>query len=779
MTLGHHGGRRGGLRLGAGLCLAAAGVVCLLTASRNALLHAQDPAAQEPERPTFRLEANYVRVDAYPTVDGQPVADLTADDFEILEDGKPQQVEQFERVQLSGLTAREERRDPVSVADAREQAGDPRRRVFVVYLDTFHTTFTGSHRAREPLVNMLERLIGPDDLFAVMTPTMAARDIVFARRTDILDRALAENWTWGQRDALIRTDPEDQQLQLCFPENAPPSSCTGPGGRRVEQEANAYQGIAAQLIRRKYEEQVIASLEDLIGYLGIVREERKAVIMVTQGWQLYRPKPELVQLQNCDPVPGPGSLGTGPDGRITGNTARARSGNAAGTWSDLECMERAIRYARLDNHQRFIEMMQRANRFNVSFYPFDTRGLAVSDTMMGDRDERIRNDPGEWPTRTTDPQQRALRNSMPMVLDQETLMRRLDSMRTLAENTDGLAVVNTNDLDAGAARIVNDLSTYYLLGYYSSNRDLDGKWRNITVRVKRPGVDVRARRGYRALRTEDMLVASPEAATAAAGGAGDAVAHAEAAAVGTAIGSLAGARDGLPMHSRAAWYVGGPSAAGGSDGATASGRLWVATELDAALAREPGWAEGGTLTVTLADVDGAPLGESETALAPTIRVAEASLPLPSVPRTGELVVRLRLRGGPGTLPLTDVLRVPLDGAGTARVGAARLQRWGPSTGRRYVAAADPRFRRTDRLRVEVPVAPGAPTVSAELLDRTGAALPAIPVKAGLGTPDADGVVWATADLTLAPLSAGDYVVRVTVTHEADTAQALTGFRILP
>jgi VWFA-related protein len=754
------------------LGVAATAIVWAGVAPYLPAVHAQDPVApaagqppptsppaaddqQPPERPTFRLEANYVRVDAYPTANGKPVTDLTAADFELLEDGTPQEVTQFERVELRALTAREERRDPTNVADAREQAGDPRRRVFVIYLDTHHTTYAGSHRARKPLVEMLERLIGPDDLFAVVTPTMAARDIVFARRTELLDQALYSNWTWGQRDAWVRTDPEEQQLEMCYPRDP---------------------GIAAQLIRRKREEEVVASLESLVSYLGVVREERKAVIMVTQGWQLYRPKPELVQHREGDAVPGAGGLGTGPDGRITTNRATAGMGNR-GMMSPIECAQRATQYAQLDNFQRFSTMMERANRFNVSFYPLDTRGLAVGDTMMGDRDERMPNDPGEWPNRTLDPAERARRNADPMTLDQDMLTRRLDSMRSLASNTDGIAIVNTNDLTGGARRIVDDLSTYYLLGYYSSNRDLDGKWRKITVRVKRPGVDVRARKGYRALRLEDMPAMSTDAATEAGGGVGNAAASAEAEAVGAAIGSLAGARDGLPLHSRAAWFFAPADGAGGAaDGGR--GHVWVAAEMDASLAREKDWAGGGTLTASVASADGAALGEAEAPLAPGTRFVAATVPVTSAPGT-DIVVRLRLRGADGSLPLTDVVRFTVPSGDAASTGAARLQRWGPSTGRKYVAAADPRFRRTDRLRVEVPIAPGATAVEAELLDRTGALLAAIPVKTTVLPADDAGVSWAQADLTLAPLSAGDYVVRVAVTHPTGTSRSLTGFRVVP
>ena len=78
----------------------------------------------------------------------------------------------------------------------------------------------------------------------------------------------------------------------------------------------------------------------------------------------------------------------------------------------------------------------------------------------------------------------------------------VSALRALAENTDGLAIVNTNDLLGGAKRIVDDLSSYYLLGYYSTGK-LDGRFHPITVRVKRPGVQVRARRGYLASTPRD------------------------------------------------------------------------------------------------------------------------------------------------------------------------------------------------------------------------------------------------------------------------------------
>src|SRR4029077_14154391 len=100
------------------------------------------------------------------------------------------------------------------------------------------------------------------------------------------------------------------------------------------------------------------------------------------------------------------------------------------------------------------------------------------------------------------PTTRGFQPMTPLTVDASRLRARLDSLRTLAENTDGLAIVNSNNLAGGLKRVVDDLSSYYLLGYYSTGK-LDGKFHPISVRVKRPGVTVRARRGYLAATLSD------------------------------------------------------------------------------------------------------------------------------------------------------------------------------------------------------------------------------------------------------------------------------------
>ena len=73
-----------------------------------------------------------------------------------------------------------------------------------------------------------------------------------------------------------------------------------------------------------------------------------------------------------------------------------------------------------------------------------------------------------------------------------------DNLRMLSDQTGGLSLVNSNDFNKGFERIVRDNSSYYVLGYYPTNDRRDGRFRTITVRVKRPGLTVRARRGYTA-----------------------------------------------------------------------------------------------------------------------------------------------------------------------------------------------------------------------------------------------------------------------------------------
>src|SRR5512145_2794131 len=122
----------------------------ILSAAAVAAVTAQAP--QDPSQtPTFRGGANYVRVDMYATQDGTPVNDLAITDVELLEDGVPQKIEDFERVVVPPAGSQESRREPDGLRASREAAGDPRARVFLIFLHTYHSQIDGSATMRHPL----------------------------------------------------------------------------------------------------------------------------------------------------------------------------------------------------------------------------------------------------------------------------------------------------------------------------------------------------------------------------------------------------------------------------------------------------------------------------------------------------------------------------------------------------------------------------------------------------------------------------------------------------
>jgi VWFA-related protein len=124
------------------------------------------------------------------------------------------------------------------------------------------------------------------------------------------------------------------------------------------------------------------------------------------------------------------------------------------------------------------EAIDAAMRSNVSIYGIDPKGLAGIDDIAVD-----------YANGPTDPDigQRGLRNEMRLAEE---------SLRTLSEDTGGIAVVGRNDLGRAYDQIVADNSAYYVLAYYPPSDKRDGKFHKIDVRVNRPGVSVRARRGY-------------------------------------------------------------------------------------------------------------------------------------------------------------------------------------------------------------------------------------------------------------------------------------------
>jgi VWFA-related protein len=639
----------------------------------------------------------------YATRDGQSIEDLKADEVEVLEDGVVQKLEAFEHVKVAPAGSQELRAEPDSVTRSREMAGDPRARVFIIFLDTYHTRIEGSANMRLPLVKFLDRLLGPDDMVALMTPEMSASDIALGRKTTVISNIMQGEWAWGRRNRLVDNDPKEDLYEACY----------GPA-------STGRDSPAAKMRDRRREKLTLDALEDLIVHLDGIREERKAVLTVTEGWRMFTPDKSLEAVEP-ERQAQPGDVLRRPPVPRPSDAVDKSSG--AGR---IECQADRLALALMDHTFRLRELTDTANRGNVTFYPVYARGLVPFDSDIG-------------PEPPPSQQQ-----------DSANLSARQDSLRFLADMTDGTSVINTNNIDGALKRITDDLSSYYLMGYYSSNSKLDGRFRNITVRVKRPGAKVRARRGYRGRTAEDVL----------SGGSSEPRGDA---AVTSAMSSVAA------VNSRAQFRI-RPST-WSRQGAVDGGAFWVVGELDFRLRKELAWTAGAIAELTVVGADGTQLMSRELKIPANQGVFALQVPETGGLRRGEYAVRVRLRpDGDDDLALSDLARV-IVGPPTP-IGEAVLWRRGLTTGPQYLRTADPRFARTDRIRLELASAgPAAP--AARLLDRLGKPLQ-VPLQVSVRPDAAGGFSWIVVDGTLSPLAAGDYAIEVT---EGDAKQ-VTAFRIV-
>jgi VWFA-related protein len=681
-------------------------------------------AQPQQDPPKFRAEANLVRVDVYPIAeDGQAVADLTEADFEIREDNVAQSIATFERVAIERASPGQVRPEPSSVGSSRALAAGERARILVVFLDTYHTDSAAARAIHQPLVRLLDQVMGPDDVIAVMTPEMSARDLTFSRRASTIAPALERFEQFAMRDSLSRRDPEEDRYETCFPERGGHQQCLDPATRQMVSVPNPYAGVARELIARRREHRVVTALADLTRTLNGLNDARKAVLVLSSGWLLYRESPALMRLSRCDTAPVARRPATSPDGQVT---TEPRSPDGV---DQTICEADRRRLGQLDIQAEFRRMLDGANRANVSFYPIDARGLAVFDNLGA--------------TQTEEPS-----------VDTRRAGSRVDSLRTLAETTDGLAVVNTNDLTGGIGRLVSDLTSYYLIGYYPTNARADGGYRRISVSVNRRGVTVRARRGYRALSAGE--VERQRTAAALAGQTLDGPLGA----VPAALAGLQQLKASLPVRSRIAY---GPAGNGRL-------RLWAVTEISAATARTGAWLGGGAVDVSLRLPDNSAVASAEASLPAGYRAVVMDLGELDVPELAT-VLSVRLRpAGEGPSISDDVALAPMDAS--RALGVPILSRRGPTTATRFVPTADPQFTRTERVRLELPRATAPSSFTAALHDRAGSPLN---VRVTVSTRQEGAVTWAVAELALAPLAHGDYVVKLIV----DGQESVTAIRVVP
>ena len=410
----------------------------------------EPPPTAAQQRPVFRGGTHFVRVDAYPTQDGRIVENLKAEDFEVLEDGKPQQIDSVDFVRFDTFTPDVVRRDPSSQREGFDMAADPRYRLFVIFTDLAFSTSEGPFvrnndviHIQQPLVNFLDRILGSQDLYGFLTSRNSVKDLVLSRKSTVTRSQIMDLW----RASIIDKDDADQLF-----------GCSGPfEAIKLRQRADA----------------TYSTLRDLIVQLGSLRQERKNIILATNLLPRWRPDPSL--LESRGPVL--------PRVGIAQGRLGTRDPRTVGAADESYCASEFQRLALMDFDPRFRELLRDARKENVSFYVITPGGLQAPTTPAG----------------------------------MDAVRHATDDLVALAHETDGIAVVNTNDLNAGMKRIADDLAAYYVLGYYTTNTKFDGGVRNLKVRLKPTGTTIRARRQYRAP-TEAEIAALSASVSRPAGG---------------------------------------------------------------------------------------------------------------------------------------------------------------------------------------------------------------------------------------------------------------------
>jgi VWFA-related protein len=406
------------------------GVFAGLALSMAALsAQAPPPAAQTPApapqpqggQPTFRVNIDLVTMDAIVrNSQDQFVADLTKDDFQILEDGVPQDVTSFTLVhggRVHNLLAPPPppTEEGVILPPSRPR-NDTTGRIFLLIVDDMHLDFRNTGRIRDLFKRIARDLIHEGDMFCIVStgPSSIAVDPTYDRK--VLEESIKKITGNGLKPSDIIQGPDSAQ-----------------GPSEVRYRAHVAFSTAYDMLRQ----------------MERITNRRKAVVWVSNGYDF---NPFADSRMGEDPVFG---------GRFGQTREEGQQMN--------QQFNQGQQFADADLARELAEVTRTANRANSTLYTIDPRGLVAG----ADLDEQL--DPVEYGTYVRKTQ---------------------DSLRVLAEETGGIAVVNQNDFTKALKRIDAETSDYYVLGYYSNNPDPLKRTRKVEVKVTRPNLNVISRTSY-------------------------------------------------------------------------------------------------------------------------------------------------------------------------------------------------------------------------------------------------------------------------------------------
>ena len=419
-----------------------------------AITAGQEPPVQPVPPVTFKMDINYVDVSVRVLDDqGNFVPNLKAADFRILEDKKPQAITAFglvtmplERPEKPLYLARPVDADVVTNARANEG------RFYVLALDDLHTDPLRSQRVRSAARKFIEENLGVNDLAAVtiIGRSDAAQELTGNRR--LLLAAI---------DKFLGQQPPSATLEKIDAYNRGVSiGAIDPGGDVSDRYLQERMANARRTFR---------SLARLTDWMGGVHGRRKALVYFSEGFGY----------------------------------------DITDVFGGLDSATQPMKPDVMELFDNTREVITAATRNDVNIYAVDPRGLSAAGDELIETGNLA--DAG-MPLNADDPNFGNNSGTFRTDLGTQSLRRELETaqgnLRMLSEATGGFATLNSNDFTTAFSRIVDDNSSYYVLGYYSTNEKRDGKYRAIDVRVtSRPGLVVRARKGYLAPRVKKQTSA--------------------------------------------------------------------------------------------------------------------------------------------------------------------------------------------------------------------------------------------------------------------------------
>ena len=426
----------------AGLLIGAA----LVAAQAPATL--SSPASQEPSAPapevTFKVEVNYVEEDVRVVDrDGNFVRGLKQQDFQVFEDGKPQKIQTFGMVDIPMTRPRKPLFLPADAPPIEPDVAVNKQvldgRLYLIVLDDYHVAPLRSQNVKNLARHFVLEKLGPDDQAAVVvTSGLLRASQDFTQNRRLLLEAI-DNFV-GQKLPSSAVERNERMSRQQNSQGAP----TNDAGDAIQVDpANRFVEDQSAQERMFQARQSLNSLRSIAEWMSAIQGRRKAIVFISEG----------VDYNLFDMFTG-------------GDPSQFNFANfnmvQQETWDTISA----------------------ASRSNVQIYPLDPRGL----TMMGQEDIEIGGlAPGAY-------------GLGPKQLFQE-LSTSQANLRQLAEETGGVAFVGQNDFNQAFDRIVQENSTYYVLGYYSTNDRRDGRLRNVTVRVAGyPDSQVTYRKRYAAPR---------------------------------------------------------------------------------------------------------------------------------------------------------------------------------------------------------------------------------------------------------------------------------------